>query len=63
MMLFVYPARGESRLGCSLNSILISKCNLPQLNLPLRENIRQNHRDRINMKKTPTFNLTYGQSH
>lgn len=55
-----YPARGESRLGSSLNSILIRKCNIPY-EICLWEKIlnRIIRRGRINMEKAPTD----GQNH
>lgn len=54
-----YPARGESRLGSSLNSIPIRNCNLPY-EICLGERIsNRTRRGRINMEKAPMD----GQNH
>lgn len=55
-----YPARGESRLGSSLNSIPSRKCNLPYEICPWeRTSNRIKRRGRINMEKAPMD----GQNH
>lgn len=48
-----YPARGESRLGSSPNSIPIRNCNLPYEICLWEEISNRIRRGRINMKKAP----------